>query len=126
MPFRPLRDPLFLVCVVLYFVTRWAIKPHVTGGFFHEHLNDLICIPIFVPLMVWGARIAGLRRDEPPRLIEIVIPLIVWSVLFEVLLPQHASWGRGMTADYKDVAYYAFGAFASCLFWAYRYRRQPI
>ncbi|HEX4072465.1 MAG TPA: hypothetical protein VHX68_14890, partial [Planctomycetaceae bacterium] len=105
---------------------RWGIKPLVVGGFFHDHFNDLICIPIFVPLMVFGAQVAGLRdRDDPPRFLEIIIPLIIWSVLFEVVLPQNASWGRGMTADYKDVTYYAFGAFASSLFWAYRYRRRP-
>ena len=62
MPFKYLRDPLFVACVVAYLVNRFAIKPAVVGGFFHDHLNDLICIPVWVPVMLWGMRRAGLRR----------------------------------------------------------------
>jgi hypothetical protein len=123
MPFRYWRDPLFLTCCSLYFVNRWGIKPFTSGGFFHDYFNDLICIPVFVPLMVFTMRKLGLRRtDEPPRLQEIAIPLIIWSYLFEVLLPQDERWGRGMTPDHKDVVAYALGAFLGSLFWTFYYR----
>jgi hypothetical protein len=123
MPFRYLRDPLFLACFGLYFVNRWVIKSLVAGGFFHNHFNDFICIPFFVPIMLFGMRRLGLRRtDEPPRMHEIVIPVVIWSLLFEVVLPQHAHWGRGMTADHKDVVCYTLGAFLASLFWMFWYR----
>jgi hypothetical protein len=127
MPFRYLRDPLFLACCGLYLVNRWVIKPHVAGGFFHEHLNDLICIPVFVPIMVFAMRKLRLRcTDEPPPLHEIAIPLVIWSLLFEVLLPQNENWGRGMTADHLDVVSYALGAFLASLFWTFFYQLPVI
>jgi hypothetical protein len=126
MSFRYWRDPLFLICCGLYFVNRWGIKVLVPGGFFHEHFNDLICIPVFVPIMLFVMRKLGLRRwDESPAFHEIVIPLIVWSLLFEVVLPRNESWGRGMTADHQDVVYYTLGGFLASLFWTFFYSWMP-
>ena len=123
MAFRYLRDPLFLACCGLYFVNCWGIKSLVAGGFFHDHFNDLICIPVFVPVMLFVMRTFRIRRsDEPPRLQELLIPVIIWSWLFEVLLPHNSKWGRGMTADHRDVAYYALGALFASAFWMHFYR----
>jgi hypothetical protein len=114
------------VCFASYFANRWWIKTLVEDGFFHSHFNNLICVPFFVPIMLLAMRKLGLRPDdEPPRSLEIMIPVIIWSVLFEVVLPQHEDWGRGMTAGFKDVVYYTLGAFVAACFWAYWYRRVP-
>jgi hypothetical protein len=125
MPFRYLRDPLFLACVAIYFANRWLVKPLVAGGFFHDHLNDLICIPFFVPIMLFVLRKLRLRRtDGPPSATEILIPVSFWSLLFEVVLPAHATIGRGMTADYRDIFYYALGGLVAALFWVVWYGRR--
>jgi hypothetical protein len=122
MPFRYVRDPLFLACVVTYFANRWLIKPLVAGGFVHDHLNDSICIPLFLPIMLFALRQLGLRQvDGPPSASEILIPVVLWSLFFEVVLPAHSRIGRGMTADYRDIFYYALSGLISAWFWAVWY-----
>lgn len=122
MKYKHLRDPLFVVCFVLYFVNRWLLKSLLPHGFFHDHLNDLICIPFWVPIMLWGMNKFGLRPDdEPPQWHEILIPLVVWSAVFELWLPQSGLVGHLAVADYKDIFYYTLGALLASLFWRYRY-----
>jgi hypothetical protein len=120
--FRYLRDPLFLACVAMYFVNRLVLKRIWTGGFVHEHLNDLICIPFWVPIMLFAQRTLRLREgDGRPAPGEIVIPLVVWSWVFEILLPQAGWLGDWRVADYWDVFYYTAGALLASLFWRWWY-----
>ncbi len=121
--FSYLRDPLFLVCLIVYFVNRWILKALWPTGFVHEHLNDLICMPFWVPIMLWGQRRLGLREsDGPPLASEILIPLIVWSWLFEMFLPRSGLLGQRAVSDYLDIFYYALGAALAASFWAWWYR----
>src|SRR5579883_1666349 len=124
MRFRYLRDPLFLVCVATYFVNRFVLKAVWKGGFVHDHLNDLICIPFWVPLMLFGQRCLRLRdTDAPPRPAEIVIPLIVWSWAFEIVLPAAGWFGKWCVADYLDIFWYTVGALFASLWWRWWYGR---
>lgn len=126
MRFLYLRDPLFLVCVLTYFVNRWMLKAIWETGFVHAHLNDLICIPFWVPIMLWGQRLVGWRStDGPPRATEVVIPLVVWSWVFEVILPQTQMFGGLCVSDHLDVLYYSVGAAGAALFWGWWYRLRP-
>ena len=71
-----LRDPLFVACLIAYLVNRFWIREVVPPGFWHSYFNDLICIPFWVPLMVTGMRMTGLRKhDDPPRPAEILAPV---------------------------------------------------
>ena len=118
MAFRYLLDPLFLICVGMYVVNRWGIEPWMAGSFFTNHLNDLICIPFCVPIMLFLLRRLRLRPDDdPPQACEIVLPLILWSVAFEVWLPTFPVFHRLATPDYRDVLFYAVGALVSGLWW---------
>jgi hypothetical protein len=122
MPFRYLRDPLFVACVVVYVVNRLVLKRVWTDRFVHEHLNDLICIPFWVPVMLWCLRRVGLRRhDGPPEVVEVIVPLVVWSWVFELLLPQTELFGGYCVADYRDILWYAAGALGAALFWWWHY-----
>jgi hypothetical protein len=121
--FLCLRDPLFLACLLAYFVNRWALKPLTGGGFQHEHLNDLICIPFWVPIMLWGQRWLGFRgSDGPPLVGEILIPLFVWSWFFEFVLPEGGLVGQHAVADHRDIVYYSLGAALAACFWMWWYR----
>jgi hypothetical protein len=128
MRFRYLRDPLFLFCLVLYFANRFVVKRFVPDGFVHDHLNDLICIPFWVPIMIFLLRKVGLRRDDgPPRAEEILVPLVMWSAIFELYLP-HTRYFEGLaTADHVDILWYTIGALAASVVWGitYRGREQP-
>ncbi len=92
MPFAYLRDPLFLSCFSVYWVHRYMAAHGVSTPLLSSHLNDLICIPFWVPIMLWIERRIGVRgHDEPPNALEIVIPLVVIAVAFEVVIPGLAS-----------------------------------
>jgi hypothetical protein len=123
--FRYLLDPLFLLCLATYFVNRLVLKATWNTGFVHEHMNDLICIPFWVPIMLFAQRKLGLRAgDDRPRPGEIVIPLIVWSWVFEILLPATKWLGDRCVSDYLDVIYYTLGALVAGLFWKWWYRAE--
>ena len=80
MRFLYLRDPLFLACVATYFVNRFVLKNIWHDGFVHAHLNDLICIPFWVPIMLFAQRTLRLRPDDhSPRPAEIIIASITTS-----------------------------------------------
>lgn len=128
MRFRYLADPLFLGCLVLYFVNRFGLKHLVAGGFLHDHLNDLICIPFWVPIMVFLMRKAGVRGDDaPPQAEEILIPLVMWSAIFELYLPRVGYFEGLAVADHTDILWYAIGALAASAIWGivYQDRKQP-
>ena len=124
MPFGYLRDPLFLVCFATYWVHRAAAARGWSTELLRGHLNDVICVPFFLPMMLWANRRLGLRRhDRPPEMIEIAVPLVIWSALFEIVLPlMHVP----TIADPKDVASYCLGALIAVIVWRWRYRsREP-
>lgn len=121
--FRYLRDPLFLACVTMYFINRLAIKPLVPGGFVHDHFNDLICIPFWVPIMLWMQKSAGLRPVPAiPSAAEVFIPLVVWSLVFEFWLPTTPTFAEYSTADYRDIMWYAIGAMFAACWWTWWHR----
>lgn len=123
MRFRYLRDPLFVTCFVLYWLNRFIFEPVTGARFFHDHFNDLICIPFLVPMMLTCARIVGLRRhDRVPLTHEVVIPLIVWSILFEIVFPGHPYWARWVTGDPDDIVFYSIGSAAALTYWNRHYR----
>jgi len=123
MRFAYLKDPLFLACVMLYFVNRLVFKHIWAGGFPHTHLNDLICIPFWVPIMLWLQRKVKLRwTDDIPSASEIVLPVMIWAMVFEILLPQARTFHGITTADPVDVVCYALGGLMAAVFWAWWYR----
>lgn len=126
MPFRYITDPLFLACLALYAVNRFVLKHIWHTGFLHEHLNDLICIPFWVPIMLWIQRGVKLRPIPlRPQTHEVMIPLILWSFAFEVWLPATDYFSRYCTGDPDDLIAYTAGAAGAMLFWRWRYRDLP-
>ena len=113
--FRYWRDPLFLLCCSLYVLNRWGVKPHVHGGFFHDHFDDLLLIPCALPLLLWMHRRLGLRLDDrAPDWGEIGLYVVVWSVLFEVIGPHIL---RRATGDPYDALAYAVGGALAGVWW---------
>ena len=118
MQYPYLRDPLFLVSLVLYCANRWIAKPWFPNTISRCYFNDLICIPFWVPIMLFVMRVLKLRpATAPPQWHEILIPLLLWSVVFELIAPQtHMFRGIAFT-DYADILCYASGALIAALFW---------
>ncbi len=104
------RDPIFLFSVALYFINRQFLKTAFPdNAFLHGYLTDCLCLPVWVPLMVWGMRQMRLRDASPPRWNEIFLPLLIWSLMFEFWLPQTEVFGHFAPGDPFDIVAYALG-----------------
>ena len=125
MRFKYLRDPFFIACVALYFVNRLLLKPLLPSVLLRSYLNDLICIPFWVPIMLFLSRKCRLRgHDDPPRPYEILVPLVLWSVIFELWLPHTSTFAGLATADHLDILCYTIGGLVAALFWKSYYRKR--
>jgi len=122
MRFRYLRDPLFLLAVVLYIANRWWWKPVFGGFFLRGYFNDLLLIPAALPPILWLHHKAGWRgHDLPPSVGEITLHLVMWSIIAEVVGPKLFTHSVG---DWADVAAYTAGALAAWLWWQH-VKQQP-
>lgn len=125
--FTYVRDVVCITALVLYVVNRWLIKPWTLGivPFFHDYLNDILCIPLFLPPVLWIHKRIGLRPARwYPTAFEILFHLVVWSICFEVIAPSFPAIFR-TTADPWDVAAYGVGAGIAGLVWgSWRDRRD--
>ena len=124
MAFRYLTDPLFLACLCAYSV-NWILERYdMSPSILQSYLNDLICLPFWIPIILWINRRLGVRRhDAPPLGYEIVIPLLIWAVVFELALPAMPSWEMLAFADPMDVLCYALGGSLAVVFWDWYYGR---
>jgi len=116
--FRYMFDPLCIGSLLLYAANRFLLKPHFRWSILHEHLNDLLCIPVWVPVGLLIERLLRLRNhDRPPELGEVIIPAVLWGWIFEVYLPTSPLGRNWSTADPLDIACYLSGAVGAMLFW---------
>jgi hypothetical protein len=118
LPFRYIFDPLFIASLALYALNHFLLKPHFNWRFLHDHLNDLLCIPVWVPVMLLIQRTLKLRsRDDPPRPPEVLIAVVCWSWMFEVSLPGIRLGQSWCTPDPVDITCYALGGIVALLIW---------
>jgi hypothetical protein len=72
-----LHDRLFGFSLVAYAINRLLIRPHF-GWFFHSHFqwawpflhshfDDLLLMPVALPVMLWVQRLLGLRKHDRSR-----------------------------------------------------------
>jgi len=127
MPFKYIRDPLFLLCVGLYLANRLILRPYLACAFLSSYLNDAICIPFWVPVLVYLMRKCHLRSsDDSPSLHEIVVPLLLWSVVFELWLPSVSQFRGAFVRDHMDVLWYTCGSLVAVSFWRWYYRPRRV
>jgi hypothetical protein len=126
-PFGYWRDPLFLFCFGLYFLNRLVLKPYCPNTFSQSYLNDVICIPFWLPPMLFLMRKIGWRADDrPPGASEILIPLLVWSWVFESVAPYTDPFRGLAVGDPSDIFCYTVGAFAAAVFWRFWYADRTV
>jgi hypothetical protein len=113
--------------MVIYVLNRWVLKPHHLGGWFvHDYLNDLLCLPIFLPIILRLQSALRIRRHHrPPTLLEVIHNWIIFSIVFEVALPRLSAFNS--VADPMDCVAYLVGGIAAYLFWKRVYgARRPL
>ena len=115
--YSPLRDALWLASVALFILNNWWIKPNFAGWFWHSSLNDILCLPVWMPVCVWILTQFKLRHRQPPRPLEIAVCLLFWSVVFEIVLPRTEVFGHFSAGDPFDVLAYAIGGVIGWIWW---------
>lgn len=118
--YRYCSDAVFLASAALYALNRWCIKPLTAGHtvFFSSYFNDLLCIPLWLPVCLFAYRRLGVRwHDGPPTRFEVLSHLAVWSLCFEWLLPHFGGPFAWTVADPWDIIAYAVGAVIAGYFW---------
>lgn len=123
--FRYLFDPLCIGSIAAYAINRFALKPlGVAEPFVHGYVNDLLCLPIFLPISLGLQRLARVRKhDDPPRLWETLQHAAVFSIVFEVLLPRLPDYFISR-ADALDAVAYFVGGIAAWAWWRWRANRR--
>jgi len=116
--FKYLADPVCIGSVVVYLVNRIWLKPSgISGTFGSCYLNDMLCLPLFLPMILWLQRRMGLRvHDGPPRVWEVLQHWAIFSILVEVLLPRFPQYFRTV-ADPMDVVAYLVGGMMGWMWW---------
>jgi len=124
--FRYLRDGLFLLCLGVYLANRWVAKPWLGPRlpFLRNHLNDLICMPFWLPPLFLLYRKLRLRdHDRPPSCGEIALHLALWSALFEVVGPRLGGPFTESVSDPWDIFWYGVGALVAGIVWNQPHRK---
>ncbi len=128
--FSYLRDRLFVISLAAYAVNKLLILPHFNRlsllhlnwawPFLHSHFDDLLLMPVALPVALWLQRLTGLRpHDSPPSWWEMFFHLAIWSFMCKIVGPVFFQIG---VADPWDLLFYAVGGIAACLWW----RRQTL
>lgn len=121
--FKYLSDPLFLVSSIIYVINKtsslFTCGPGWLRLFAVSYLNDLLLVPVVIPIILFFSKALKLRpRSSPPSPLELATPVLIWSIAFEVVGPY--LFRRGIPDPY-DVGAYCIGGLASWLIW-----RRPV
>lgn len=123
--FSYLHDRLFVFSLMAYAVNRLLVRPHGreffhahcpwAWAFFHSHFDDLLLMPVALPVMLWMQRRLGLRKqDHPPGWREMLAHLALWSLMCKFIGPVYFRIG---VADPWDVLFFAAGGMVACWWW---------
>lgn len=110
-----------MVALVVYAANRWLLEPMAAGSteLPHSYVNDILCIPFWMPLLVGCAVRLRLRpAGLPPTPPEIAVVLPLWALLFEGVGPALPALFANTVADPWDLVAYAVGALAAMVIWS--------
>ncbi len=74
--------------------------------FLNSYLNDLLFVPILIPLMFTSFYYLGLRNQSYPSKAELLVHICLWSLVSEYISPKYLHQGY---SDPWDVACYFLG-----------------
>jgi len=117
--FRYLADPVCIVSLCLYALNRFVLKPHHIGGWFtHGYFNDVLCLPLFVPMILYVQHVIGLRKHAGyPRVWEIFQNWAAFTIVFQIVIPRFPK--RFVSAgDPWDILAYVAGGVIAGLIWS--------
>ncbi|MBD3375473.1 hypothetical protein GF406_10595 [candidate division KSB1 bacterium] len=112
--YRLTRDPLFIGSWLLYFglavAQQWlSVPPWIAA-----YGRDVLLVPCVLPLLITALTRMKIRVPSPPTIIEILLSVLIWSIMFELLGPEffpHA------VADVFDILAYCAGGIIAGFYW---------
>jgi hypothetical protein len=117
--FLYLADPSCIISLVLYTLNRYVLKPHHIGGWFtHGYFNDVLCLPLFVPMILYAQHLIGIRRHARfPQPWEILQNWAAFTIVFQVVIPKYPKTFVSAGDPYDILAYLAGGIIAG-IYWS--------
>lgn len=115
--FHYLTDTLFIFSLILYAINKFVfLRPFFFETKFNRYyLNDLLLVPVLLPIILFISKTLNIRNNnQPPIFIEIIIPLVIWSISFEIIGPYYF---KHSTSDPVDIIAYFFGGGIGWLIW---------
>jgi len=118
-PFRYLADPACITSLILYTLNRYLVKPHHIGGWFtHGYFNDVLCLPLFVPMILYAQHLIGLRRHARyPRIWEIFQIWASFVIVFQIVIPRFPKTFT-TAGDPRDILAYLTGGIIAEFYWS--------
>ena len=119
MEYKHVRDPLFIVAIVLYCVNKFILQRYsfINGTFIESYMSDILLVPVLLPVLIWVVAKAGWRSlSMRPSHWEILATLIPVIAVCEYIGPVYL--GKGV-ADPFDILAYAAGGSVSWLYWKF-------
>ncbi|MEJ8802558.1 hypothetical protein [Pontibacter sp. H249] len=104
---KVLQHPLFIACLLLFCLNQVLENNGVYVWPLHTHLDDFLCLPLTLTIILAAERV---YFQNPAFILPkryLVIAAVLFSLMFEVILPLFAA---RYTADPWDVIAYAAGA----------------
>jgi len=106
-----LHQPLFILASTLFLFNQLAESQQIFLPYIHAYLDDLLCFPIVLTLILFFLRKIYQSPDYQLSTYQIAFAVLYFVVVFEGLLPH---FSEDYTADVWDVVAYTFGA---VIFW---------
>lgn len=124
--FRYLADPICIASLIVYTANRYILKPnHIGGWFTHGYLNDVLCLPLFVPIILYIQHLAGVRPHSYfPRWWEILQNFAVFTFVYHWVIPRYPRTFISAHDPYDILAYFAGGLIAWVV-WSCSHTRTP-
>ena len=103
-----LSSKLFWGTASIYLINRLGLHLELWNQywFLKNYLNDLLFVPLVLPLMFTGFYQLGLRNKAQPTLTELVFHITLWSVVIEFIGPYYLQQG---ISDPWDILCYVIG-----------------
>ncbi|MBT3251658.1 MAG: hypothetical protein HOB17_10740 [Candidatus Marinimicrobia bacterium] len=103
---------MFSVAMILFITNQGMEGEYLTLPVMRYYLDDLVLLPIFLPILGWIFKMAGLTDVVEISMFQVILSVIYFSIIFEVMLPVFFQIG---VADPMDVLMYILGGMITLL-----------
>lgn len=103
------KEKFFVLCISLYLLNQIVLKKVLIlqNSFTNNYLNDLLFIPIALPIFLKLLELSKLRdKNGNFKLLELLSYVIIWSLFAEYIGPYYLQKG---VSDPIDLIMYAIG-----------------